>query len=354
MDHPLYTLPKRTERPVLDTSSHTVKCGVDDVLHITDFISAEEEAEMVRCVNGAPEVAWTKLRGRRLQSLGGLPRPPPEMMTREPLPQWVQTVCAELVRCGAFPAEFPPNHVLLNEYQPGQGIDAHKDGPLYAPHVAILSLGSHATFQFTDDSVARRTLASLLIPPRGLLVFRGTAYEDCLHTVAADASDDLGRSGLVRLDHGCPVAAAGAMTAPRSRRLSLTVRHVLHSRAQGEPDAAVGAGCEATPVPLWTMRRDLCRLLDKRSPRASPQGSPQGSPKGSPHAQFPRAPGPESNSVAVHASSSSRKSQRPASASRLSLPASMEDVEDHPMDKGFGNDSFLAAARERRRDAGFT
>lgn len=32
------------------------------------------------------------------------------------------------------------NHVLVNEYQPGQGIMAHQDGPLYTPAVAILSL----------------------------------------------------------------------------------------------------------------------------------------------------------------------------------------------------------------------
>jgi alkylated DNA repair dioxygenase AlkB len=32
------------------------------------------------------------------------------------------------------------NHVLVNEYAPGQGILSHQDGPLYAPAVAILSM----------------------------------------------------------------------------------------------------------------------------------------------------------------------------------------------------------------------
>lgn len=31
-----------------------------------------------------------------------------------------------------------PNHVLVNAYQPGQGIMPHEDGPLYHPAVAIL------------------------------------------------------------------------------------------------------------------------------------------------------------------------------------------------------------------------
>lgn len=32
------------------------------------------------------------------------------------------------------------NHVLINEYRPGEGIMAHQDGPLYTSAVAILSL----------------------------------------------------------------------------------------------------------------------------------------------------------------------------------------------------------------------
>jgi alkylated DNA repair protein alkB family protein 6 len=35
-----------------------------------------------------------------------------------------------------------PNHVLINEYLPGQGIMAHKDGPAYYPVVCTVSLGA--------------------------------------------------------------------------------------------------------------------------------------------------------------------------------------------------------------------
>lgn len=33
------------------------------------------------------------------------------------------------------------NHVLINEYQPGQGIMAHTDGPAYSTVVATISTG---------------------------------------------------------------------------------------------------------------------------------------------------------------------------------------------------------------------
>jgi len=237
-----------------------VEWGVESVQHVAEWVSAEEEAQLIACIDGAPAAAWTALRGRRLQSLGGLPRPPPECMTREPLPLWVDSVCEQLVSCGVFPADARPNHVLLNEYQPGQGIDAHKDGPLYAPNVAILSLNSSATFQFVEDSVARAPLASLLLPRRGLLVFRGDAYERFLHTVPADESDDLTRAGLVRLDGAAPVGADGSSMAPRGRRLSLTVRHVLHSRTP-EQQAEIKPSL-AEPLPLWDKRQREARWRD--------------------------------------------------------------------------------------------
>jgi alkylated DNA repair protein alkB family protein 6 len=36
-----------------------------------------------------------------------------------------------------------PNHVLLNEYLPGQGISPHLDGDLFYPTIATVSLGNY-------------------------------------------------------------------------------------------------------------------------------------------------------------------------------------------------------------------
>ena len=58
-------------------------------------------------------------------------------------------------------ADAPPNHVLLNEYQPGQGIDAHRDGPLYAPRVAIETTAGTMEFELWDD-VAPKTVANFV------------------------------------------------------------------------------------------------------------------------------------------------------------------------------------------------
>ena len=133
---------------------------------------------------------------------------------------------------------------------PGQGIEAHKDGPLYEPRVAVLSLGSTATLQFlptTQEDGAGAPFDSLLLPPRGLLLFAGDeAYARRLHSIQRLTSDDLALPGLVRLDlprtpetAAAAAAAAAAETAetaegpeerflPRGRRLSLTLRRVRY------------------------------------------------------------------------------------------------------------------------------
>ena len=251
-----YLLPARFDRQRFDPRAHTVRCGIGGVAHVREWVSSEEEAELLRCADSAPPDGWTTLRGRRLQMFGGQPAMP---MVHEPLPAWVQSVCEQLVRAGVFPEDSPPNHVLLNEYQPGQGIDAHKDGPLYAARVAILSLGSHTAFEFLEedtssDVIVRRPLASLLLPRRGLLVFEGDAYAHALHTVSRATEDDMsallwlggrGADGALAeaTDEVAPEAVAEMapetalpeQVAPetarrrlgRGRRVSLTIRRVL-------------------------------------------------------------------------------------------------------------------------------
>ena len=155
----------------------------------------------------------------------------------------MQALCDAMVDCGVFEPSAPPNHVLINDYAPGEGIDAHRDGPLYAPNVAILSLGSHCSFEFVTDDLQRNIISSLVLPPCGLLVFRDGAYESCLHRVPAVLTDRP-TSSAIRLDHdaapegaqsvlasGASDQAAGApSTRPldRGRRVSFTIRRVLH------------------------------------------------------------------------------------------------------------------------------
>eukprot|EP00035_Acanthoeca_spectabilis_P005987 m.119390 g.119390 ORF g.119390 m.119390 type:complete len:95 (-) comp13294_c0_seq1:390-674(-) len=79
--------------------------------------------------------------------------------------------------------------VLLNYYDPGQGIDAHNDGPLYQPLAAIISLGSNAILSFSDLQKSDDSVASVVLTPGSLLVFDRDAYTTLRHGI--DGSFDV-------------------------------------------------------------------------------------------------------------------------------------------------------------------
>jgi alkylated DNA repair protein alkB family protein 6 len=219
-----------THMPVEKVARPSLLEVADDVLHAAEWCTLQEESTLIRAIESAPHADWTPLSGRRIQNLGGLPRA--DGMVPQPLPPWARSLCDALVQAGVFDASTPPNHILLNEYQQGQGLPAHCDGPLYDPCVAIISLVSDGVLEFlpegTDDKDdghnAQRLHAMVLLRSRSLLVFKGKAYDECRHRVL-------------------PVS---------SRRLSLTVRRVRKLRDD----------TESAPLPAWEERAALARWLD--------------------------------------------------------------------------------------------
>ena len=79
---------------MLSQAEHQVARAVPVVLHMPHFCTAAEEAALLSCVDSAA-ASWVQLRGRRLQQLGGMPRP--DGMIPEPIPGWMQTVLDALV-----------------------------------------------------------------------------------------------------------------------------------------------------------------------------------------------------------------------------------------------------------------
>lgn len=63
-----------------------------------------------------------QLSGRRLQNHGGIVHA--KGLIPAPIPSWLQQLLKALPAqlLGLFPADQPPNHVLINSYQPGCGI----------------------------------------------------------------------------------------------------------------------------------------------------------------------------------------------------------------------------------------
>ncbi|KDQ55970.1 hypothetical protein JAAARDRAFT_36761 [Jaapia argillacea MUCL 33604] len=178
------------------------------VYYVPDFVSEQEEEFMIRKILGSPRSSWKQLSNRRLQIWGQCgDLTPSNLLLPKKMPPFL-TECPDIINrlrnTGVF-EESPhgqPNHILLNEYEPGQGIMPHEDGSAYYPVVATISLASHAVFHYyryqsghgtTDHSGAisasrgrsidPNPVLSVLLEPRSLIVTTSSLYTSHLHGI---------------------------------------------------------------------------------------------------------------------------------------------------------------------------
>ncbi len=179
---------------------------IDGLYYRPDYITASEEQSLIAHVDTQP---WSMELQRRRQWYGWAYDDTVLGQTDEyvpqPLPEWLKPLAERLYGEGWFPGV--PDRALINEYFPGQGIGAHKDRDAERIQtVAIISLGGAVMMDFTRPGHAAR---SYYLQPRSLVIMRGEARHHWLHGIVGRKSDRVG--GLVQ---------------PRTRRLSLTFRHV--------------------------------------------------------------------------------------------------------------------------------
>lgn len=144
-----------------------------------------------------------------------------------------------------------PNHVLVNEYQPGEGIMAHEDGPAYYPMVATVSLGASIVLDVfkkgeeglgeakykilqeprryvTANLLGLGWVVALMVPFGSLLVTTDDMYMTHLHGIAQTTTDEnLGPSTVANWDILGDRASFVDGHYNRQVRTSLTYRDVL-------------------------------------------------------------------------------------------------------------------------------
>lgn len=226
----------------IDVSSFKLPKAPESVYYIPEFVTEEEEEYLIKRVNEAPIPKWTQLSNRRLQNWGGDPHP--KGMITERIPDWLKMY---VNRVSDVPQLFPvgkdPNHVLVNEYLPGQGIMPHLDGPMFHPTITTISLGSHTVLNFyrpmsasneqestKPDSSASgwsdRLAFSIYVEPRSLLVLKDEAYNYYLHGIEEVKEDYLTKTVLNSDRILGPKTETEALFLARHTRISMTIRHV--------------------------------------------------------------------------------------------------------------------------------
>jgi len=130
-----------------------------------------------------------------------------ESMRLGALPDWLMDYCQRLYADGHLPKI--PDQVIINEYQPGQGIVPHVDCvPCFEETIASISLGSPCVMEFTHPATSEKV--AHMLEPRSLLIFSGEARYQWKHGIAARKTDKY----------------AGQVI-QRGRRVSLTFRNII-------------------------------------------------------------------------------------------------------------------------------
>ncbi|OJD15274.1 hypothetical protein AJ78_04459 [Emergomyces pasteurianus Ep9510] len=210
--------------------------------YIPMFITQDEEEQLLHKITSVPIPRWTQLSRRRLQTWPSALSKSNTLLA-SPLPQWlISPIISRYKELGIF-RDSPhkaPNHVLINEYQPGQGIMPHEDGAAYYPVVATVSLGAPIVLEMKEKTSngkrdalehPERATASqfkILQERRSLLITTGKLYTDFLHGIEERKTDANLNSETV-----CNWSLLGdknsfaAGSYERETRISLTYRNVL-------------------------------------------------------------------------------------------------------------------------------
>ena len=257
-------LPERS-----DTKMTTIKTTTaqKDIRLIENFIQSEEEERILLSnvfTNGEEEESeekggceekrkkeqgkegtllssWKVLSGRRVKTFGGTVNA--QKTIGERLPNFLKDLCLRIENDERVKETFSLssssssslqqqqqqvlrlNHVLVNEYQPNEGISSHQDGPLYASFVCVVSLARDEIVSFTPHEDFKDALKpfDVFVPRRSLLVFYGKSYDCYLHGIRGGGGGG-GRRGSKREGDDDD----------EKKRISLTFRHVKNSLIPGK------------------------------------------------------------------------------------------------------------------------
>lgn len=182
--------------------------SIPGLSYVPEYISPQEEGELTSAIDSQQWITELK---RRVQHYGWRYDYKAKSIAPEsrlgPLPEWLMPYCDRMRADRLFPQL--PDQVIINEYQPGQGIAPHVDCvPCFTDTIASLSLGSTCVMEFTNVETGQKI--PVLLEPRSLVVLTGDARYRWQHAIFHRKTDKY--NGFVF---------------PRGRRLSLTFRKVI-------------------------------------------------------------------------------------------------------------------------------
>jgi alkylated DNA repair dioxygenase AlkB len=181
---------------------------IPGLLYIPNYINPEVEQELINIID---EQIWITDLKRRVQHYGYKydykKRALLGAVYLGTLPEWAINIASRLYENKLM--EILPDQVIINEYQPGQGIANHIDCiTCFGSTVISLSLGSSCVMNLTKKEPLIKI--PFLLEPCSLVVFQGEARYEWQHGIAARQKDKYQGREIVR-----------------QRRISMTFRKVI-------------------------------------------------------------------------------------------------------------------------------
>ncbi|KAI8975559.1 hypothetical protein BDF20DRAFT_879316 [Mycotypha africana] len=183
---------------------------------IEDAVSLEEETYLLDETNkrewSGLGIGPTPELKRRTQQYGHLFSYRYRKVIEEygPLPDFSEFFVQRIMENGWMPHK--PNHLLINEYNLGQGIMPHVDAPaLFGSNILSLSLLSDCIMKFTsmeNESI----FFDVILPRRSLAIMTGDARYKFKHGISKDVVETTADTGI---------------TIHRDKRISFTFREII-------------------------------------------------------------------------------------------------------------------------------
>lgn len=179
------------------------------IIYEPDFVSPQEETKLLQKIDAAP---WLTDLRRRVQHYGFRydykKRTISENDRIAPLPLWVMPLAERLQDENYLGAM--PDQLIINEYEPGQGIAPHIDRDCFGNRIAAVSLSGDCLLRLHAPDDKHGQDFDVAVLHRSLMVYTGEGRTKWRHGISARQSDKQNGKEI-----------------KRARRISLTFRTVL-------------------------------------------------------------------------------------------------------------------------------
>jgi alkylated DNA repair dioxygenase AlkB len=172
-----------------------IRSGIPGLFYIPEVITREDEKKLIQNIDAQP---YDTTLSRRTQQYGyryNYGRGTDANAPAPPIPSFFDDLLSTI-------HGWKPNQIIVNEYEPGQGIAAHTDSPIFGEIIISFSLLSAVEMTIGPMSV--------ILEPRSALVLTGEARWKHTHEIHKRKSDVI-----------------NGVKTPRSRRISVTVREKI-------------------------------------------------------------------------------------------------------------------------------